>query len=176
MTTVLAELTVVTLMYFIGMGLHLLISDKIFGFETLEESVQSLYTVYSLPNMNLLGLQIALVLSGWLCCMAVTTMSLCISAKATETSTSMVLSLIIVILPTLLYSVGGGVNWPLAIFPSASVGLSNNMLMSLVDLRFLMIGGKAFWYPMVLVFTAIVELFLFGGITHIAYSRHQVTK
>lgn len=48
--------------------------------------------------------------------------------------------------------------------------------MSLVDLRFLMIGGKAFWYPMVLVFTAIVELFLFGGITHIAYSRHQVTK
>ena len=176
MTTVLAELTVVTLMYFIGMGLHLLISDKIFGFETLEESVQSLYTVYSLPNMNLLGLQIALVLSGWLCCMAVTTMSLCISAKATATSTSMVLSLIIVILPTLLYSVGGGVNWPLAIFPSASVGLSNNMLMSLVDLRFLMIGGKAFWYPMVLVFTAIVELFLFGGITHIAYSRHQVTK
>ena len=176
MTTVLAELTVVTLMYFIGMGLHLLISDKIFGFETLEESVQSLYTVYSLPNMNLLGLQIALVLSGWLCCMAVTTMSLCISAKATETSTSMVLSLIIVILPTLLYSVGGGVNWPLAIFPSASVGLSNNMLMSLVDLRFLMIGGKVFWYPMVLVFTAIVELFLFGGITHIAYSRHQVTK
>lgn len=124
MTTVLAELTVVTLMYFIGMGLHLLISDKIFGFETLEESVQSLYTVYSLPNMNLLGLQIALVLSGWLCCMAVTTMSLCISAKATETSTSMVLSLIIVILPTLLYSVGGGVNWPLAIFPSASVGLA----------------------------------------------------
>lgn len=176
MTTVLAELTVVTLMYFVGMGLHLLISDKIFGFETLKESVQSLYTVYSLPNMNLFGLQIVLVLAGWLCCMAVTTMSLCISAKVTETSTSMVLSLIIVILPTLLYSVGGGANWLLAIFPSASVGLSNNMLMSLVDLRFLMLGDRAFWYPMVLVFTAIVEFFLFGGVTHIYYSRHQVTK
>lgn len=176
MTTVLAELTVVTLMFFVGMGLHILISDKLFGFETLKESVQSLYTVYSLPNMNLFHLQIVLALAGWLCCMAVTTVSLCISAKVTETSTSMVLSLIIVMLPTLLYSVSGGVNWLLAIFPSASVGLSNNMLMSLVDLRFLMLGGRAFWYPEVLVFTAIVEFFLFGVITRIAYSRHQVTK
>lgn len=175
-TTVLAELTVVTVMYFIGMGLHLVVSDAIFGAETLKESVQTLYTVYSLPNMNLIGLQIALLFAGWLCCMAVTTMALSISAKVIETSTAMVLSLMVVILPTLLYSVGGGANWLIALFPSASVGLSNNMLMSLVDLRFLMLGGRAFWYPTVLVFTAIVEFFLFGVITHVFYSRHQVTK
>ena len=175
-TTVLAELTVVSVMYFIGIGLHLFISDKIFGFETLKASVQSLYTVYSLPNMDLFRLQIVLALAGWLCCMAVTAMSLCISARVTETSTSMVLSLILVILPTLLYSISGEANWLLALFPSSSVGLSNNMLMSLVDLRFLMLGDTVFWYPMVLVFTAIVEFFLFGIITHISYSRHQVTK
>ncbi|WP_294474324.1 ABC transporter permease subunit [uncultured Ruminococcus sp.] len=175
-TTILAELTVVTVTYFIGIGLHLLISDKIFGIETLKESVQSLYTVYSLPNMNLLELQIVLAFSGWLCCMAVTTMSLCISAKATETSTSMVLSLIMVILPTLLYSISGGANWLLALFPSASVGLSNNMLMSLVDLRFLMLGSTAVWYPTVLVSTAIVEFLLFAFISHIMYAKHQVTK
>lgn len=176
MTTILAELTVVTVMYFVGIVLHLLISDQIFGIETLKESVQSLYTVYSLPNMNLLELQIVLALSGWLCCMAVTAMSLCISAKATETSTAMVLSLMIVILPTLLYSISGGASWMLALFPSASVGLSNNMLMSLVDLRFLMLGGTAVWYPTVLICTAIVEFFLFAFISHIMYAKHQVTK
>ena len=175
-TTVLAELTVVSVMYIIGIGLHLLISDLLFGFDTLKESVQTLYTVYSLPNMDLLDLQIVLALAGWLCCLTVTAMALCISARVTETSTSMVLSLIIVILPTLLYSIGGGANWLLALLPSASVGLSNNMLMSLVDLRFLMLGDKAFWYPTILVFTAIVEFFIFGVITQIAYSRHQVTK
>lgn len=175
-TVVCAELTVVSVMYFIGIGLHLLISDLLFGVDTLKESVQTLYTVYSLPNMDLLDLQIILALAGWLCCLTVSVMALCISARVTETSTSTVLSLIIVIMPTLLYSTGGGVNWLLAFLPSASVGLSNNMLMSLVDLRFLMLGNKAFWYPTVLVFTVIVEFFLFGLITHIPYLRHQVTK
>lgn len=175
-TTVLAELTVVTIIYFIGIGLHLFISDMIFGFETLKESVQTLYTVYSLPNMDLLDLQIVLALVGWLCCMVVTAMSLCISARVTETSTSMVLSLMLVILPTLIYSISGGANWFLALFPSASVGLSNNMLMSLVDLRFLMIGNRVFWYPMVLVCTAAVEFFLFGVLTRIMYSRHQAIQ
>lgn len=175
-TTVIAELTVVTAMYFIGIALHLLISDMVFGVETLKESVQTLYTVYSLPNMSLLNLQIILALAGWLCCLTVTTMALCISARVTETSTAMVLSLIIVILPTLLYSIGGGASWLLALLPSASVGLSNNMLMSLVDLRFLMLGDTAFWYPIVLVCTSTVEFFLFGIITHIMYAKHQVTK
>lgn len=175
-TTVFAELTIVTAMYFIGIALHLLISDMVFGVETLKESVQTLYTVYSLPNMSLLDLQIILALAGWLCCLTVTTMALCISARVTETSTAMVLSLIIVVLPTLLYSIGGGANWLLALLPSASVGLSNNMLMSLVDLRFLMLGDTAFWYPIVLVCTSTVEFFLFGIITHIMYAKHQVTK
>ena len=174
--TVFAELTVVTAMYFIGIALHLLISDMVFGVETLKESVQTLYTVYSLPNMSLLDLQIILALAGWLCCLTVTTMALCISARVTETSTAMVLSLIIVILPTLLYSISGGASWLLALLPSASVGLSNNMLMSLVDLRFLMLGDTAFWYPIVLICTSTVEFFLFGIITHIMYAKHQVTK
>lgn len=175
-TTVFAELTVVSVMYIIGIGLHLLISDLLFGFETLKESVQTLYTVYSLPNMDLLDLQIVLALAGWLCCLTVTAMALCISARVTETSTSMVLSLILVILPTLLYSIGGGASWILALLPSASVGLSNNMLVSLVDLRFLMLGDKVFWYPTVLICVAVVEFFVFGVITRVAYSRHQVTK
>lgn len=174
--TVLAELTVVSVMYFAGIGMHLLLSDMIFGFETLKESVQTLYTVYSLPGMNLLDLQIVLALAGWLCCMAVTAMSLCISARVTEPSTSMVLALILVILPMLLYSIGGGASWTIALLPSASAGLSNNMLMSLVDLRFLKLGDRVFWYPVVLVCTAAVEFFLFAVITHFVYSRHQVAK
>ena len=175
-TTVLAELTVVSVMYIIGIGLHLLISDWLFGFETLKESVQTLYTVYALPNMDLLDLQIVLALTGWLCCLTVTAMALCISARVTETSTSMVLSLVMVILPTLLYSISGGTSWFLALLPSASVGLSNNMLLSLVDLRFLMLGDRAFWYPTVLICAAVVEFFVFGVITRVVYYKHQVTK
>ena len=175
-TTILTQLTVVSVMYFIGIGLHLVVSDMLFGVDTLKESVQTLSTVYSLPDMNLLHLQMTLALAGWLCCMTVTVMALCISAGATETSTSMVLSLVIVMMPTLLYAISGGASWLLALFPSASVGLSNNMLMSLVDLRFLMLGDKAFWYPMVLVFTIIGEFFLFWLMTHMLYARHQVAK
>ena len=94
----------------------------------------------------------------------------------TETSAAMVLSLMIVFLPTLIYSVTGGVSWLIALFPSASVGLSNNMLMSLVDLRFLKISNTVFWYPAVMMVTAVAGAIIFRILAHIAYGRHQVTR
>lgn len=142
----------------------------------LKESVQTLYTIYSLPNMNLLELQIVLAAAGWICCMAVTAVSLYISSRSAETSAAMVLSLMVVFLPTLIYSVSGGISWLIALFPSASVGLSNNMLMSLVDLRFLKIGSRVFWYPSVMLATAVAGIVVFRILAHIAYSRHQVTR
>ncbi len=175
-TTFLAELTVVSGVYLVGIGAHLLLSDTEFGFWTLKESVQSLYTVYSLPSMNLFELQIALAFAGWICCVSVASASLCISSIVSETSTAMVLSLMVVFIPTLLYSVSGNASWLIAIFPSASIGLSNNMLMSLVDLRFLTIGNMVFWYPVVLMVTAIAGGCIFWMLAHLAYSRHQITR
>lgn len=173
-TTVVASVTVSSMMYLVGIGIHLLVSDMIFGVDTLKESVQVLYAVYSLPSFNLLDLQIILVLTGWICCIAVTVMATCISAFMREASSAMVLSIVMVILPIFIYRGTGTVNWLLALFPSASVGLGNNMLYNLIDLRFLRIGGIIFWYPMVLVIIEIIETLLFGIIAHFAYIRHQV--
>ena len=173
-TTLMAVLTVTSIMYLLGIGVHLLVSDMIFGVDTLKESVQVLYTVYSLPSLNLLGLQIVLALTGWVCCIAITVMATCISAIVRETSTAMVVSIIMVFLPTFIYMGIGSVSWLVALMPSASVGLSNNMLYSLTDLRFLKLGGMVLWYPVVLVITDIIETVVFGIISHFAYIRHQV--
>jgi len=148
----------------------------IFGADTLRESIQVLYTVYSLPNTNLLEMQLILAITGWISCIAVTSLSLGISALSSESSTSMVLSLLIVFMPTLLYSVTGSVSWLLALFPSASVGLSNNMMQSLVDLRFLTLFDRVFWYPAVLVVMPLAELVVFWFCARIFYMRHQVTQ
>lgn len=173
-TTVVAAVTVSSIMYLLGIGIHLLVSDTIFGIETLKESVQVLYTVYALPSFSLLELQIVLALTGWICCIAVTVMATSISASVSEASSAMVLSIIMVFLPIFIYIGTGTVNWLLALLPSAPVGLSNNMLYNLLDLRFLRIGGKVFWYPMVLVVIELIETLLFGIISHFAYIRHQV--
>lgn len=173
-TTLMAVLTVTSIMYLLGIGVHLLVSDMIFGVDTLKGSVQVLYTVYSLPSLNLLGLQIVLALTGWVCCIAITVMATCISAIVRETSTAMVVSIIMVFLPTFIYMGIGSVSWLVALMPSASVGLSNNMLYSLTDLRFLKLGGMVLWYPVVLVITDIIETVVFGIISHFAYIRHQV--
>lgn len=172
--TLMAVLTVTSIMYLLGIGVHLLVSDMIFGMDTLKESVQVLYTVYSLPSLNLLGLQIVLALTGWVCCIAITVMATCISAIVRETSTAMVMSIIMVFLPTFIYMGIGSVSWSLALMPSALVGSSNNMLYSLMDLRFLKLGGMVLWYPVVLVITDIIETVVFGIISHFAYIRHQV--
>lgn len=173
-TMLMAVITVSSIMYWVGIGTHLLVSDMIFGMNTLKESVQVLYTVYSLPALNLLELQIVLALTGWVCCIAITVMATCVSSIMRETSTAMVVSIIMVFLPTFIYMGIGSVSWLLALLPSAAVGLSNNMLYSLVDLRFLKIGGLVFWYPVVLVFFDIIETVVFGIISHFAYIRHQV--
>ncbi|MGX8774217.1 MAG: hypothetical protein ACSW8G_04080 [Bacillota bacterium] len=174
-TTLLAVVTVSSAMYLTGMGVHLLISDIIFGFDSLKESIQILYSVYSLPSLDLLGLQIVLLLSGWICCIAVTVMALCISSIVRGASTAVVLSVVLVFLPTVIYSgLGAGSSWLLPLIPSSAVGLSNNMLYSLVDLRFLSACGKVFWYPAVLVIADIIETVILGFITHFAYTRHQV--
>lgn len=175
-TTLMAVVTVSSIMYLLGIGAHLLVSDMIFGADTLKESVQVLYTVYSLPSLDVLGLQIVLALTGWICCIAITIMATWISAVMQETSTSMVISIIMVVLPTFMYMGIGCVNWLLAIMPAASVGLNNNMLYSLVDLRFLKIGGNAIWYPVVLVIADIIETVAFGIFCRFAYIRHQVSK
>lgn len=173
-TMLMAVITVSSIMYWVGIGTHLLVSDMIFGMNTLKESVQVLYTVYSLPALNLLELQIVLALTGWVCCIAITVMATCVSSIMRETSTAMVVSIIMVFLPTFIYMGIGSVSWLLALLPSAAVGLSNNMLYSLVDLRFLKIGGIVFWYPVVLVIFDIIETVVFGIISHFAYIRHQV--
>lgn len=175
-TTLIAVVTLSSIMYLLGIGAHLLVSDMIFGTDTLKESVQVLYTVYSLPSLNVLGLQIVLALTGWICCIAITVMATWISSVMQETSTAMVISIIIVVLPTFVYMGIGCVNWLLAIMPSASVGLNNNMLYSLVDLRFLKIGGNVVWYPAVLVISDIIEIVAFGAFSRFAYIRHQVSK
>ena len=173
-TTLMAVFTISSVMYFLGIGVHLLVSDMIFGMDTLKESMQVLYSVYSLPSLNLFELQIVLALTGWLCCIAVTFMVTCISTCTQEASTAMVLSIIAVFLPTLIYAGVGTISWVLALFPAASVGLNNNMLYSLLDLRFLQIGGNVLWYPMVLVIANIIEIPIWGFIANYAYSRHQV--
>lgn len=172
-TTLLAVITVSSIMYITGIVAHLLVSDTIFGTETLKESVQVLFSVYSLPSMNLIGLQITLALTGWLCCIAVSVMAACISSIVSESSTSVVIAIIVVFLPSIIYSGMGVANWLLVLFPSAPVGLANNMLYSLVDLRFLSLGGKAIWYPVALVIVDIIEIVLFGVISRVAYIRHQ---
>lgn len=173
-TTVVAAVTVSSIMYLLGIGIHLLVSDMLFGIETLKESVQVLYSVYALPSFNLLDLQIVLAVTGWICCIAVTVMAICISAFMKEASSAMVLSITMVFLPIFIYTGAGTVNWLLALLPSASVGLSNNMLYNLLDLRFLRLGDAVFWYPMVLVIIEIIETLLFAIISHFAYIRHQV--
>ena len=173
-TTLLAVVTVSSLMYLVGIGAHLLVSDMIFGMDSLKESVQVLYTVYSLPSLDLLGLQIVLLLTGWVCCVAVAVAAICISAIVWETSTAMVLSIIMVFLPTFIYMGTGGVNWLLPLLPSAQVGLNNNMLYSLLDLRFLSASDRVFWYPAVLVCFDIIETVIWGIISRFAYIRHQL--
>lgn len=64
MTKIISALLISGLVYTICIGLYIIISNSLFGWECIETSVQMIYSVVSLVNMNLGELQIYVAVAG----------------------------------------------------------------------------------------------------------------
>ena len=172
-TKVIANMLPSILIYVVGITVHLLISDLSFGMVTLKTSVQALYDTISLPDLNLFQLQIVLSVGGLITLISVNAFTYFLSAKLERVAGTICISLLAVVAP-LFISAAAGTNWVSSILPAGGVGLTNNLLMQLVDFRFLHLGSYSFWTPQVtMLFTIIwIPICLIFAVR--SYCKHQV--
>lgn len=172
-TRILASCTISVVTFAVGITLHLLISNLVFGTDCLKTSMQMLFSIINLPNINLGQLQICLVLVGLLSIVSCVCCTLFLSAKCKDALLVLLISIAVILVPFFAYT-ALGVNWISAILPSAGIGMQNNFLYQLINFNYLHIGGMSFWTPyIILIFTAIeIPIFLFLAVR--CYCKHQV--
>lgn len=173
-TKVIANVLPSILIYIVGIVVHLLISDLSFGTITLKTSVQALYDTISLPNFNLFQLQIVLAVGGLLTLISANAFTYFLSAKLERVAFTICISLLATLAP-LFVSAALGTNWISSILPAGGVGLTNNLLMQLVDFRFLHLGSYSFWTPQVTMLFTIIWIPVFLILAVVSYCKHQIT-
>lgn len=171
---ILAACCIFTVIFILGMLLHLSILNLEFGTDCLKTSFQMLFSVINLPNMNLGQVQIILVFAGLLSVLATISFTMFLSARCKDSVTVLLISIMVLFLPIFAYSAFAGASWISTVLPSAGIGLQNNFLYQLYNFNFLHIGGASFWTPYVIVISAVIELPVFLFLAIYTYCRHQV--
>lgn len=156
-------------------SLHLLISNLTFGPECMKTSMQMLFSVTSLPALNLGKLQIVLAVGGLLSLLATASFTLFLSAKCKDSLTVVLIAVAMCLLPIFAYS-AFETNWFSFVLPSAGIGTQNSLLYQLASFNYLHIGQISIWTPYVLLATALVEIPVFLFLTIHAYCKHQVNN
>jgi len=171
---ILAAGVIFTVVFIVGMVIHLSIINLAFGTECLKTSFQMLFSIINLPNINLGQLQVILVLSGLLSLLASISCTLFLSAKCKDSMSALLISLAVMLLPTIVYTALGSSVWVSTILPSAGIGLQNNFLYQLYGFNFLYIGDMSFWTPYIILISAALEIPLFLFLAIKAYCKHRV--
>lgn len=171
---ILAACCIFTVIFILGMSLHLSILNLAFGTDCLKTSFQMLFSIINLPNMNLGQIQIVLVFAGLLSVLATISFTLFLSARCKDSVTVLLVSIIVLFLPIFAYSAFAGASWISTVLPSAGIGMQNNFLYQLYNFNFLHIGGMSFWTPYVILISAAVELPMFLFLAIRSYCKHQV--
>lgn len=172
-TKIAASFAIFIVSFAIGMTLHLMICNLSFGMDCLKSSMQMLFSIINLPNINLGQLQILIVLTGLLSILACISCTLFLSAKCRDSLTVLLISIAIVLIPFFAYA-ALGVNWISALLPSAGIGMQNNFLYQLINFNYLHIGEMSFWTPYLILVSAAVEIPVFLFLTVYSYNKHKV--
>ena len=141
----------------------LLVSNSLYGWECTKTSMQMLYSIVNLPNLNLGQLQWVCAGGYLLCLLATVSFTLFLSSRLRNVVASLSVSLVCCILPVILYvalpsEIG---QWIYTILPAGGVALQTSFLYTLVDFAFWNIGNIAIWTPYVMLGAYCVEIPLF---------------
>ncbi len=155
---------------------YLLVSNSLFGWECTKSSMQMLYSITSLPNLNIGGLQLACAGGYLLSLLATVSFTLFLSSKIRNVVTTLSAALVSCILPFIVViAVPAEIGkWIYTLFPASGVALQASFLYSFSDFVFWNIGNTAIWTPYVMVIACCIDIPLFLGLAVRSYCTHKV--
>lgn len=155
---------------------YILVSNSLFGWETTKTSIQMLYSIVTLVEMDLGQLQGAFALGGLLSLLAAVSFTLFLSAKCRSVVTALAVALVFCIAPVVVYMIlpGEVATWICTLLPASGVGLQTSLLYALTDFQFLHLGSWALWTPYAMVGAYCIEIPLFLCLALRAYTKHRI--
>ncbi len=165
-----------TTAYSLCTAVYILVSDSLWGWECTKTSMQMLYSVINLPDMDIGQLQVYLAVSGLLSILAVVSLTLFLSSKFKNVAACLSTALLFCLLPIIIYmalpdEIG---IWIYSILPAGGTGLQTSMLYAAAEFDFWNMGPAAIWLPHVMLCAYVIEIPLFAGLTVYSYSNYKV--
>ncbi len=153
----------------------LLVSNSLYGWECTKTSIQMLYSIVNLPNLNLGQLQWVCAGAYCLCLLATLSFTLFPSSRLRNVVASLAVALVCCILPVIVYmalpsEIG---QWIYTILPAGGVAMQTSFLYALVDFAFWNVGNTAIWTPYVMLGAYFVEIPLFLCLAVCSYCTHK---
>ena len=155
---------------------HILAADSLFGWECTRTSVQMMYSIVTLADMNIGELQFLFAVAGLLSVLASVSFTLFLSARCKSIVVSLASSLVFGIAPTVISMTmpGAWSIWLCSILPASGTSIQASVLYAITDFRFLNLAGLAVWTPYAMTGACIIEIPLFAFLTVRSYCRHAL--
>lgn len=173
---ILAAFLICAATYCLCIVIYILVSDSLWGWECTKTSMQMLYSILNLPDMDIGQLQIFVALSGLFSILAVISVTLFLSSKFKNVAACMATALLLCLLPIVLYMALPeelGI-WIYSILPAGGNSLQTSILYAATDFLFWNIGPAAIWLPHVMLGAYMVEIPLFAGLAVYSYSKYRI--
>lgn len=175
-TKIISAFLICGITYSLCAVIYILVSNNFFGWECTKSSIQMLFSIVNLPDMNIRQMQYYIAITGLLCILATISFTLYLSSKFKNIVASLSTALLFCVLPIIIYmalpaEIG---NWIYPVLPASGVGLQTSILYAVIDFNFWNIGNMAVWLPCVMVAANLIEIPLFAFLTVHSYSKHKV--
>ena len=172
---ILAAFLICGVTYTLCAAIYILVSNSLWGWECTKTSMQMLYSIINLGDMNVGALQLFIAVAGLLSVLAVTSLTVFLSSKIENITVCLSASLLFCILPVIVYmalpeEIG---IWIYSILPASAFGLQTSILYAAADFNFWNIGSAAIWLPHVMIGAYVVEIPLFAGLAVHSYITHN---
>ncbi len=162
--------------FIICAAVHILTANSLFGWECTKTSVQMLYSIVTLADLNIGELQLLFAAAGLLSVLASVSFTLFLSSRCKNTVASLASALVFCIAPVVLsMAVPGALStWLCSILPASGTSIQASILYAITDFRFLTLGGLAVWTPHAMAGACVIEIPLFAFLAVRSYCRHRV--
>ena len=171
-----AALLISTAAFVICAAVHILTADSLFGWECTRTSVQMMYSIVTLADMDIGGLQFLFAVAGLLSILASVSFTLFLSARCKSTVSSLAISLVFCIAPVVISMTAPGAlgTWLCSILPASGTSIQASVLYAITDFQFLNLAGLSVWTPYAMIGACMIEIPLFAFLAVRTYCRHAL--
>lgn len=176
MAKLFAALLISTATFVICAAVHILAADSLFGWECTRTSVQMMYSIVTMADMDIGGLQFLFAVAGLLSVLASVSFTLFLSARCRTTVSSLASSLVFCIAPVVISMTAPGAlgTWLCSILPASGTSIQASVLYAITDFQFLNLAGLSVWTPYAMIGACVIEIPLFAFLAVRSYCRHAM--